>query len=133
MAFLLDAISESLREALAFETTSLVEKQETRVKTRVQTPVQRLKEPVVELLVKPQANASPEKHQKTPEQIIALLTVHPQWSLSDVAQSLAKSISAIERAAAKLKLQGRLQRVGTRKGGSWLVIKEPVNYIQEDN
>ena len=133
MAFLLDAISESLHESLAFETTSLVEKQETRVKTRVQTPVQRLKEPVVELLVKPQENASPEKRIKTPEQILALLSVHPQWALSDVAQSLGKSISAIERAAAKLKLQGRLQRVGTRKGGSWLVIKEPVNYIQENN
>ncbi len=108
---------------------SVVEKQETRVKT----PVQKLKEPVVERLVKSQENASSEKRQKTPEQIIALLSVHPQWALSDVAQSLGKSISAIERAAAKLKLQGRLQRVGTRKGGYWLVIKEPVNCIQGNN
>ncbi len=85
---------------------SVIEKQETRVKTPVKTLVQRLKEPVVELLVKAQENASPEKRQKTPEQIIVMLSVHSQWALSDVAQSLGKSISAIERAAAKLKLQG---------------------------
>ncbi|MCK5895093.1 MAG: Fic family protein [Endozoicomonadaceae bacterium] len=107
MVFLLDAISEALNESLASEALPSA------AKTPVETPV--------------------EKQLKTPEQILLVLAEHPQWTLAEVAQSLGKSVSAIERAATKLKQQGRLQRVGARKGGSWLVVSEPVNNKQGNN
>lgn len=82
---------------------SLVTELKTPVETLVETPV------------------------KTPQQILTLLAEHPHWPLAEVARSLGKSLSAIERAAAKLKQQGRLHRVGSRKGGHWQVSDVPVN------
>ena len=72
---------------------------ETQVETQVETPVE------------------------TPERIIELLRAHSHLTLVEVATQIGKSVSAVERASAKLTREGRLRRVGPRKGGSWEVLK----------
>jgi len=42
--------------------------------------------------------------------------------LADVAATIGRSVSAVERAAAKLKTQNRLAYEGPKKGGKWKVI-----------
>lgn len=71
----------------------------TPVKTRVQTPV------------------------KTPDRILGMLASDPDLTLAEVAQAIGKSLSAVERASAKLLKQGRLRFVGPRKGGRWEVLE----------
>ena len=94
--FLLQAIEDSLQEAINTQPDT----EKTRVQMRVQTRVQ------------------------TPELILALLREHPQMSLADVAQQIEKSVSTVERAVAKLKTQGRLSFIGPKKDGYWQVIQE---------
>ncbi|EIJ35367.1 Fic family protein [Thiothrix nivea] len=60
---------------------------------------------------------------KVPEQILELLQQQPTLTLAEVAGKLGKSVSAIERAAAKLRKEGRLRRVGPIKGGHWEVVQ----------
>lgn len=98
IVFLLDAIRSALQEALTKSAETLVE-------TLVETPVE-----------KGAVNLP-----KTPELLLALLSEHPNWTLAQAATALGKSTSAIERAAANLKKQGRLCFVGPRKAGRWEV------------
>jgi ATP-dependent DNA helicase RecG len=58
---------------------------------------------------------------KTPEGILAILARQPHSTLAEVASALGKSTSAVERAARKLREQGRLRYVGPKKGGRWEV------------
>ena len=60
---------------------------------------------------------------ETPDRIIELLRAHPHLTLVEVAARIGKSVSAVERATAKLTSEGRLRRVGPRKGGHWEVLK----------
>lgn len=60
---------------------------------------------------------------KTPAKIMEYLTEHPNATLGDVATAIGKSKSAVERAAAKLRDEGRLRYVGPQKGGHWEVSK----------
>lgn len=92
--FLLAAIQGSLEEAITQQDS------ETRVKTPVKTRV------------------------KTEDQILALLSAHAELSLADVAATIGRSISAVERAVAKLKTQNRLTYEGPKKGGKWKVIHQ---------
>ena len=92
--FLLQAIEDSLQEAINTQPDT----EKMRVQTRAQTRVQ------------------------TPELILNLLSEHPQMSLADVAQQIEKSVSTVERAVAKLKIQGRLAFIGPKKDGYWQVI-----------
>lgn len=59
---------------------------------------------------------------KTPEMILEVLAANPRLSLAEVAATISKSLSAVERASAKLVKEGRLRFVGPRKGGYWEVI-----------
>ena len=59
---------------------------------------------------------------KTPEGILATLRQQPTLTLAEVAEALGKSSSAVERAARKLREQGRLRYVGPQKGGRWKVL-----------
>jgi ATP-dependent DNA helicase RecG len=78
------------------------------VKTSVKTPVKtRVETPV-----------------KTPDLIIRTLQEDPNLSLAQVAVHIGKSISAVERASAKLVKAGRLTYIGPKKGGHWEVINE---------
>ncbi|MDO9477636.1 MAG: winged helix-turn-helix transcriptional regulator [Pseudohongiella sp.] len=93
--FILTAIEESLQEAINADHAP-----ETPGKTLVKTPV------------------------KTPDQILSLLRDAPSLSIPQLASSLGKSDSAIERAIRKLREAGRLIRVGPDKGGHWQVLDE---------
>ncbi len=88
--FLLQAIEDSLQEAIITHPDVVPEK--TRIETRV----------------------------KTPEQILLLLQQNPHMTLSEVADTIGKSVSTVERAVAKLKKQNRLVYHGPKKGGYWI-------------
>jgi ATP-dependent DNA helicase RecG len=59
---------------------------------------------------------------ETPERILALLASNPRMTLAQVATTIGKSLSAVERAAARLAGQSRLRFIGPRKGGHWEVL-----------
>lgn len=96
--FLLQAIEDSLQEAISTQPDVVSEK--TRVEMRVETRI------------------------KTPEQILLLLQQNPHMTLSEVADTIGKSVSTVERTVAKLKRQGKLEFTGPKKGGRWQVVKE---------
>lgn len=56
---------------------------------------------------------------KTADRVFAELSDNPNLTLAEVAGRIGKSISAVERASAKLVKEGRLRRIGPRKGGVW--------------
>lgn len=60
---------------------------------------------------------------KTPVKIVELLQANPYLTLSEVATQIGKSLSAVERASAKLVKDGLLRYVGPQKGGHWEIIK----------
>ncbi len=92
--YMLEAIDDALRQAL--ETGGVGE---TPVKTLVKTRV------------------------KTEDALLAILTTHPGATLAEAAAHLGKSVSAIERAARRLREDGRLRYVGPQKGGRWEVME----------
>ena len=92
--FLLQAIEDSLQEAINTQPDT----EKTRVEMQVEMRV------------------------KTPDLILALLSEHPQMSLAEVAQQIEKSVTTVERAVAKLKTQGRIAFIGPKKDGYWQVI-----------
>jgi ATP-dependent DNA helicase RecG len=60
---------------------------------------------------------------KTPEAVLRLLKERPDMTLAEVADAIGKSLSAVERASAKLVKAGRLKYVGPKKGGHWEVTE----------
>jgi ATP-dependent DNA helicase RecG len=60
---------------------------------------------------------------KTPDRIIAVLRVNPSMTFAQIAVAIGKSLSAVERAAAKLEKNGYLRHIGPRKAGHWEVLK----------
>ena len=74
----------------------------TGTKTRVETPVK--------------------TRVKTPQQILGLLHEHPQMTLVEVAATLGRAVSTIERAVANLQADGKLRYQGPKKGGHWEVL-----------
>lgn len=92
--FMLSAIRISLQQAVAAEYQT-----EMRVETRV------------------------EHKPDTASHILALLSVHPEYTLVQVAQHLNRATSTVERAVTKLKQQERLRYIGSRKAGYWEVIE----------
>lgn len=61
---------------------------------------------------------------KTPDKILQVLKANPQITLAGVAEAIAKSLSAVERASSKLVKAGKLKRVGSPKGGHWQVLED---------
>ncbi len=59
---------------------------------------------------------------KTPDLILQLLKENPHTTLAEVAESIGKSLSAVERATSGLVKSGRLRYVGSKKAGHWEVI-----------
>ena len=57
------------------------------------------------------------------ENIADLLSSTPALSIPEIAQALAKSESAVERAIRKLRENILLRRIGPEKGGHWEVLK----------
>lgn len=96
--FMLDAIDDALRQALEADGTS-----EAPVTTPVKTPV--------------------ETRVKTEDQLLAVLAARPEATLAEAAGHLGKSVSAVERAARRLRDRGRLRHVGPQKGGHWELVE----------
>lgn len=59
---------------------------------------------------------------KTPDAILVLLKENNLLTLSQIADQIEKAVSTVERAAKKLRDQGKLKYVGPQKGGHWEVI-----------
>lgn len=72
---------------------------ETPVETRVETPVE------------------------TTRFILKSLRENPRLTLAEVAGTIGKSVSAVERASTKLVKAGKLKHVGPKKGGQWEVLE----------
>ncbi|MBK8386176.1 MAG: winged helix-turn-helix transcriptional regulator [Candidatus Accumulibacter sp.] len=60
---------------------------------------------------------------KTPEKILAALKARPDLTLAGLASSIGKSLSAVERATARLVREEKLRFVGPKKGGHWEVLE----------
>lgn len=60
---------------------------------------------------------------KTPEAILQVFKENDSITLAEVADHIGKSVSAVERAAKKLRDQGKLKYVGPQKGGHWEVME----------
>ncbi len=58
---------------------------------------------------------------KTPEAIVALLTVKPELTRQQLANMIGKDIRTIGRALAKLQQAGKITRIGSDKTGHWEV------------
>ena len=93
--FLLQAIEDSLQEAINTQPDT----EKMRVEMQVQMRV------------------------KTPDVILQQLSANPNMTLAEVAKQIGKSVTTVERTVAKLKLQGRLAFIGPKKGGRWQVIE----------
>lgn len=61
---------------------------------------------------------------KRPDAILWVLKEKPVLSISELAEKIGKSASAIERAVRKLRHAGRLKRIGPAKGGHWEIIED---------
>ncbi|MCK5680439.1 winged helix-turn-helix transcriptional regulator [bacterium] len=58
----------------------------------------------------------------TREKILELLKIDPNMTRADLALQLSKSENTIKEHLANLKTEGRLKRIGSDKGGYWVVI-----------
>src|SRR5471032_900373 len=59
---------------------------------------------------------------KTPIAVLQSLAANPTKTLAEVAAETGKSLSAVERASAKLVKDGKLKYVGPKKGGHWEIL-----------
>jgi ATP-dependent DNA helicase RecG len=63
---------------------------------------------------------------KTEEQIVGLLSEKPGSTIPELAETLDLTTRAVEKQIARLRKDGRLRRVGSRKAGHWEILrKEP--------
>jgi ATP-dependent DNA helicase RecG len=77
---------------------------------------------VVMTFVRPPEKTPEKTLEKTPNLILSFLRAAPDATISELAQKLGKSDSAIERAVRKLRAEGKLARIGPAKGGHWQVM-----------
>ncbi|MDE6717941.1 MAG: winged helix-turn-helix transcriptional regulator [Muribaculaceae bacterium] len=62
--------------------------------------------------------------QKTEDKIIGLLQVNPKHSSKTLAEAIGITQKGIEKQLAKLKTQGKIERIGPAKGGFWKIMKK---------
>ena len=60
---------------------------------------------------------------KTPDIILDLLREEPSLTIAEIAVTISKSESAVQRCILELQALGRLCRTGTRKNGLWNVLE----------
>lgn len=63
--------------------------------------------------------------QKTEDKIIELLKVNPKHSSKTLATAIGITQKGVEKQLAKLKIQGKIEHIGSAKGGSWKIIENP--------
>lgn len=60
--------------------------------------------------------------QKTRERMIDLLVAHPSLTREGISAALGICPSAVQKHLARLKIDGRIRRIGPDKGGHWEVV-----------
>ena len=60
---------------------------------------------------------------ETPQLILRTLAENPSMTLIELAEKIKKSVSTVERVSTRPVKEGKLRRVGPRKGGHWQVLK----------
>jgi ATP-dependent DNA helicase RecG len=60
---------------------------------------------------------------KTEEAILDLLSARAETTIPELAEALSLSTRGVEKQIAKLRKEGRLRRVGSKKGGHWKVMR----------
>ncbi len=60
---------------------------------------------------------------KVPAEILRCLAANPSMTLAEVAVEIQKSLSAVERASARLVKDGKLKHDGPQMDGYWEVLK----------
>ncbi|HCU01580.1 TPA: hypothetical protein DIC62_02150, partial [Candidatus Nomurabacteria bacterium] len=58
------------------------------------------------------------------EKILKFIQLNKNITISELAEELMISSTAVENNLAKLKKEGRIKRVGPDKGGYWKIIKK---------
>ena len=58
---------------------------------------------------------------KSRENILSLLSIHPEYTARKLAAEIGITEKAVEKHLAKLKAEGLIKREGPDKGGSWKV------------
>ncbi len=97
---------------------------ETPVKTSVKTPKTSGKTPLAsENISVKTSEKTPRTSEKTSEKIIALMLKNREISAAEIAHRIGVTPRAIEMQIAKLKTEGRIERVGADKGGHWEVLE----------
>ncbi|OGT92109.1 MAG: hypothetical protein A2286_06850 [Gammaproteobacteria bacterium RIFOXYA12_FULL_61_12] len=66
-------------------------------------------------------NVPVETREKTPDLVLQAIRGNPRLTLAEVADTIGKSLSAVERSSTKLAKGGKLRYVGPQKGGHWEV------------
>lgn len=56
------------------------------------------------------------------DKALVTIGIHPEWSISELANSLEMSRSGMERIVRTLQAAGRLRRIGSRKVGRWETV-----------
>jgi predicted HTH transcriptional regulator len=67
--------------------------------------------------------ASVETSVETPVEILTRLQANPNMTLAELAVEIKRTLRTVELASAKLIKEGKLKRVGPRKGGHWEIVK----------
>jgi len=70
---------------------------------------------------RPSYQASEKTSEKTSEKILRLVSKKPQITIAELAKTIDITPRSIERNIDSLKRQGKLQRIGSDKGGRWQV------------
>jgi len=88
--------------------------------TIISFPIDVVKEDLKKTLKKTLEKSS----EKSSEKILNLIEDNPEISAEVLAMIIEISSRAVEKQIAKLKNQGKLERIGPDKGGYWKIIKK---------
>ena len=61
----------------------------------------------------------------TVEEILSQINVNPNITAKELQNITGLSRRGVEWKLAKLKQEGKIERIGSRKGGYWIVIEKP--------
>jgi predicted HTH transcriptional regulator len=75
-------------------------------------------------VINTEVKTAPETSPEMSDIIIRILSKNPSMTLKEVAHLVNKSSRTIERIVKKLKKDGKIDRIGPKKGGYWKVIED---------
>jgi len=88
-----------------------------------QTKLELIEDDTFKTILHFKLDAAPKTSVKTSVKIIELVMEKGTMTIPEIASKLNKTTRAIEMAIAKLKKEGKLERIGSDKGGYWKVIE----------